>query len=343
MTTVHDGLIDLNVLRAWMDAHELGSGDIADVSFIAGGTQNILMRFRRGDAEYVFRRPPPHKRANSDETMRREARVLAALAGTAVPHPALIAAEPDESILGAAFYLMQPVDGFNATVSIPDLYLHDRDVQHSMGISMIDAIAELSMVDPVQVGILDLGKVDGWLTRQVGRWKSQLDSYGEFDNYAGPNIGDVDKVGAWLTEHTPPTMQVGIMHGDYHFANVLMRHDEGKLAAIVDWELATIGDPLLDLGHVLACWPAGGAMPNPIGALNLPTFDELIAHYARRTGRDLTHLLWFRVLAAYRLGIILEGSNARADAGKAPREIGDLLHATASALLALAERLIDES
>lgn len=343
MTTVLDGLIDLDVLRTWMDKRGLGSGDIDDVSFIAGGTQNILMRFRRGRDEYVFRRPPPHKRANSDETMRREARVLAALASTAVPHPALIAAEPDESVLGAAFYLMEPIDGFNATVSLPSLYRDDPAVQHAMGISMIDAIAELAMVDPARVGILDLGKADGWLTRQVGRWKSQLDGYREFPEYTGPDIGDVDRIAAWLDSNVPPTMQVGIMHGDYHFANVLMRHDEGRLAAIVDWELATIGDPLLDLGHVLACWPKGGAMPNELGALNLPSFDELISHYARRTGRDMTFLPWFRVLACYRLGIILEGSNARAAAGKAPREIGDLLHATATSLISLAEELVDET
>lgn len=340
MSTVLDGLIDLDILTAWMNARGLGAGPISDVSFIAGGTQNVLMRFRRDKREYVFRRPPPHKRANSDETMRREARVLSALSSTKVPHPALIAAEPDATILGAAFYLMEPVDGFNATVSLPGLYQDNPSVQHSMGISMIDAIAELSLVDPAEVGILDIGKVDGWLTRQVGRWRSQLDSYQDFANYDGPNIGNVDLVGKWLDAHTPSNMKIGIMHGDYHFANVLMRHDEGRLAAIVDWELATIGDPLLDLGHVLACWPRGGAMPNALGALNLPTFDELIEHYASRTGRDMSDLPWYRVLAAYRLGIILEGSNARAAAGKAPREVGDLLHATASALLALAEDLI---
>lgn len=341
MTTVLDGLIDLDVLRAWMDVRALGTGDITDVSFIAGGTQNVLMRFRRDDREFVFRRPPRHKRQNSDETMRREARVLGALSATKVPHPELIAAESDETVLGAAFYLMEPVDGFNATVSLPELYLSDPAVQHSMGISMIDAIAELSLVDPAEVGLLDFGKADGWLDRQVTRWKSQLESYREFADYPGSNIGDVDKVGAWLNSNVPSRMQIGIIHGDYHFANVLMRPDEGRLAAIVDWELATIGDPLLDLGHVLACWPRGGAMPNALAALNLPTFDELIAHYARRTGRDLSDLTWYRVLAAYRLGIILEGSNARAAAGKATRDVGDLLHATAVALLALAEELID--
>ena len=111
--------VDLEVLAGWMDAHGLGDGVLIDVELIAGGTQNVLMRFTRSGRSYVLRRPPVHKRANSDETMRREARVLAALAGSALPRPGLVAAEPDPEILGAAFYLMEPVEGFNATLGLP--------------------------------------------------------------------------------------------------------------------------------------------------------------------------------------------------------------------------------
>ncbi|HEY1116725.1 MAG TPA: phosphotransferase, partial [Acidimicrobiales bacterium] len=124
----------------------------------------------------------------------------------------------------------------------------------------------------------------------------------------------------------------GIIHGDFHFANVLVRPDAPDLAAIVDWELCTIGDPLLDLGHLLATWPpsgaeaAGGAVGGGIG--DLPTKAELVERYAARTGRGVDDVDWYHVLAAYRLGIILEGTHARAFAGKAPKEIGDLLHAT---------------
>jgi aminoglycoside phosphotransferase (APT) family kinase protein len=176
----------------------------------------------------------------------------------------------------------------------------------------------------------------------VGRWQSQLDSYSAFDNYAGPDIGDVDRVGKWLDNNMPPHMQLGVIHGDYHFSNVMFRYDSGKLAAIVDWELATLGDPLLDLGHLMACWP--GALPTTLNtnfSLNVGDPEQLIERYFAVTERDATWWPWFRVLAPYRLGIILEGTNARADAGLAPREIGDALHQMTIGLISMAEDLIN--
>jgi aminoglycoside phosphotransferase (APT) family kinase protein len=327
---------------AWLDARAIGSGPIEDVSLLVGGTQNRLYRFQRGAETFVLRRPPDHKRPNSDETMRRESRLLAALATTDVPHPRLIAAEPDEAIIGDAFYVMSMIDGFNVNVEMPDLHKNSLAVQQEMGESMIDGIAALSMVDPDQVGLSDFGKATNWVERQVGRWKSQLESYADFDNYAGPDIGDVARVGKWLEDHAPSSMQVGVIHGDYHFSNVMFRYDSGQLAAIVDWELATLGDPLLDLGHLMACWP--GALEQSMTtnfSLNVGDPEVLIERYAAITGREMVSWPWFRVLAPYRLGIILEGTNARADAGLAPRDIGDSLHAMTVGLIAMAEGLID--
>ncbi|MDQ3106906.1 MAG: phosphotransferase family protein, partial [Actinomycetota bacterium] len=242
-----------------MDDQGLGSGTpVVDVERITGGTQNVLLRFRRADRSYVFRRPPPHKRANSDETMRREARVLQALAGTDVPHPALIAECGDVEVLGAAFYLMEPVDGVNPTLGLPEAHRADPSLQHEMGLSMADAIAALGRVDVDAVGLTGLGRPDGWLERQVERWRSHLASYAAVEGYEGPgdDIPDVERVAHWLEAHRPASWTPGLIHGDFHFANVLVRHDVGALAAVVDWELATIGDPLLDLGHLLATWPS---------------------------------------------------------------------------------------
>jgi aminoglycoside phosphotransferase (APT) family kinase protein len=332
--------VDLDVLARWMDERELGDGPLLDPSLIAGGTQNILLRFRRAERQYVLRRPPVHKRANSDETMRREARVLAAIAGTEVPHPGLIAAEADPDVLGAAFYLMEPVDGFNVTLGLPEPFLSDPAWQYSMGLSMADAIAALAAVDHVAVGLADLGKLEGWSERQVGRWRKQLDSYSELPGYGGHQLDGVDLIGTWLDAHRPERIRPGVMHGDFHFANVLMRFDEPRLAAIVDWELVTLGDPLLDLGHLLATWPEPGEPGVQFAASGLPTHDEVIARYAERSGRPMDDLPWFRVLACYRLGLILEGTHARACAGLAPKEIGDQLHAHTVSLLAQALRLI---
>ena len=334
-------VVDLSRVAGWMDEVGLGSGPLEDLELIGGGTQNVLLRFRRDGRRYVLRRPPEHKRANSDETMRREARVLGALAGTDVPHPALIAACGDVDVIGAAFYLMEPVTGFNPTVAVPEPHVSDPAMQHALGLSMATAIAALGRLDHVAVGLADLGKADGWLERQVGRWRSHLASYDELDGYTGPEIPGVEQVAAWLDERRPATWRPGIIHGDFHFANVLVRPDAGELAAIVDWELSTIGDPLLDIAHLAVTWPGRSTVGSTLMLPALPSIDEVVDRYADGTDRDLSTLDWYQVLACYRLGIILEGTHARACAGKAPRATGDLLHAMTVGLFEQALTLIE--
>lgn len=327
-----DGRIDLAALQVWMDRQGLGTGPLEGIEYLSGGTQNILLRFSRAERSYILRRPPPVLRANSNETMRREARILAALAGTDVPHPGLIAACPDDSVIGAAFYLMEPIDGFNPTQGLPQPHAGDAAMRRRMGFAMVDAIAALSKVDHAAHGLADFGKLDNWLERQVGRWAAQLASYVDLPGWTGASaIPGVDKVGRWLEANRPEGCQGGIIHGDFHFGNVLFRRDSGELAAVVDWELCTLGDPLLDLGWLVATWPEGET-PHATDVAITPwdgfaSPDELVAHYAAQTGRDLAHFDWFAVLACYKLGIILEGTHARACAGKAPREVGDRLHA----------------
>lgn len=327
-----DGRIDLAALQVWMDRQGLGTGPLEGIEYLSGGTQNILLRFSRAERPYILRRPPPVLRANSNETMRREARILAALAGTDVPHPGLIAACPDDSVIGAAFYLMEPIDGFNPTQGLPQPHAGDAAMRRRMGFAMVDAIAALSKVDHTALGLADFGKLDNWLERQVGRWAAQLASYADLPGWTGASaIPGVDKVGRWLEANRPEGCQGGIIHGDFHFGNVLFRRDSGELAAVVDWELCTLGDPLLDLGWLVATWPEGET-PHATDVAITPwdgfaSPDELVAHYAAQTGRDLAHFDWFAVLACYKLGIILEGTHARACAGKAPREVGDRLHA----------------
>ncbi|MDZ7673512.1 MAG: phosphotransferase family protein [Acidimicrobiales bacterium] len=337
--------VDLDQLASWMDQHGLGEGPLADVTELTGGTQNILLRFERSGRSYVLRHPPRHKRKNSDETMRREARVLGALAGSDVPHPGLIAAEPSLDVLGSAFYLMEPVEGFNPSEGLPAPHRDDADLRHAMGLSMAAAAASLSRVDHVAVGLGDFGKPDGWLERQVERWRGQLRGYDQLDGYPGPDIPGVERVADWLEANQPPTWEPGIIHGDLHFANVLVRHDGPELAAVVDWELCTIGDPLLDVGHLLATWPEDGGVPGGVGGsiTDLPSKDELVAHYATLSTRAVDDIDWFHVLACYRLGIILEGTHARAFAGKAPKDIGDLLHATTVGLFERALGVIDDA
>ena len=338
-------LVDLDRLSAWMDDQGLAPGAIEEAARPPGGTQNLLLKFRRGDRWFMLRRPPLHPRMNGSETMRREARVLAALAGTDVPHPRLIAACPQEDVLGAAFYLMEPVDGFNPTVGLPPLHAGDPAIRRAMGFALVDGIAALGRVDHIAAGLGDFGRVDGFLERQVGRWQKQLASYAEYDGWAGPGeIEGVDRVAAWLDTHRPATFQPGIIHGDYHLANVLYRFDGPELAAIVDWELTTIGDPLLDLGWILATWPLEGVQTTSTSVTpwdGFPKAGELVERYAGQTTRDMSAMNWYAVLACYKLGIILEGTHARAAAGKAEKATGDALHAQTLSLFQRALTWID--
>ncbi|MGH3392495.1 MAG: phosphotransferase family protein, partial [Actinomadura sp.] len=268
MQQIDQAVVDFSVLAEWMDGQGLPGGPFEDVELLGGGTQNILIRLRRGGRTYVLRRPPRHLRAKSNEVLRREARVLAALDGTGVPAPRLIAACPDEQVMGGAvFYLMTPVDGFNATVELPDLHAGDQAVRNRMGLEAAAALASLGAVDHVAVGLADLGRPEGFLDRQVGRWLAELESYGALDGYPGPEIPGLEKVAGWLEGNRPDSWRPGIMHGDYHLANLMYAFDGPQVAAIVDWEMCTIGDPLLDLGWLLATWPGedGQLLTGPLG------------------------------------------------------------------------------
>ena len=340
--------VDLGRVARWMDDRGLGRGPIESVAPISGGTQNVMLRFVRDGRAYVLRRGPEHLRPRSNDVIRRECRVLRSLGDTPVPHPALIAACEDESVLdGAVFYLMEPVEGFNASLALPPLHAGDAAVRHEMGLRLVEALATLAEVDHVAVGLGDFGRPAGFLERQVPRWLAELASYDDFPEYPGPDIGPVDEVAAWLETHRPSDWRPGILHGDYHAANVMFSPTGPEVVAVVDWEMCTIGDPLLDLGWLLATWQLPGAPEEFAGPLTraggLATADELAQRYAERSTRDLSALDWYVVLACFKLGIILEGSHARALAGLAPKDIGDRLHVTTLRLFERAHELIQQN
>jgi len=221
----------------------------------------------------------------------------------------------------------------------------DPAVRFGMGLSMADALAKLGAVDHVAVGLADFGKPEGFLERQVPRWLSELDSYSEYDGYPGPEIPGIEQVAGWLEANRPTKWTPGIMHGDYHAANVMFSRTGPEVVAIVDWEMCTIGDPLLDLGWLLATWrqPDGTAVfSHALGGQDgLASIDDLFQRYAANTTRDLSHITWYTVLACFKLGIVIEGTLARAFAGKAEKAVGDQLHAATVHLFERALGLIE--
>ena len=333
--------VDLDRLAQWMDTQGLDGGAIAEPIPLTGGTQNILLRFRRGAREFVLRRPPLNARPEVCATISREARVLGALKGSQVPHPQLFAACEDAAVLGAPFYLMAPVQGFNAS-GTPLSGLHADPVQQRrMGFSMVEALLRLGEVDPVASGLGDFGRPQGFLERQVTRWGTQLENYRVHAGWPGPDgLPGVAEVARWLDIHRPQPSRTGILHGDFHLANVMFRNDSPEVGAVIDWELATVGDPLLDLGWLVATWPdASGQGAGTIHVSpwrGFPTGDELVARYRDKSPRDLSAIDWYVVLARYKLGILLEGSHARSCAGLSSPELGAKHHASAVRLLSQA-------
>lgn len=340
-----DGLLDWPRLQAWLDTQDLpGQGPITAVEALKGGSQNHLFMLHRGAERFVLRRPPRHLRPNSNDTMLREARVLGALRGSEVPHPQRLGVCDDTTIIGAAFYLMAPLDGFTPIGKLPGRYGEDATWRRAMGEEMVGAAAALARIDPHAAGLADFGKSEQWLERQVGRWRSQLEGYAAMEGYPGNQLPHVDEVGAWLERHRPAAARIGLIHGDLQFANVMFCHDAPKLAGLIDWELSSLGDPLLDLGWILTSWAEPG---DPIVQGRDPavqpwdgfmTRAELTRRYGALTGRDMADMPWFFVLACYKLGCLLEGTYARACAGKVPMQMGLFLHNYAVWLFKLAHQ-----
>ncbi|WP_049577003.1 phosphotransferase family protein [Nonomuraea sp. SBT364] len=335
MTSTHIDVntVDLAGLGAWMDTQDLPGGPITGLEPVPGGTQNVMVRFERGGRPYILRRPPQHARSKSNEVLRREARVLEALRDTPVAAPRPVAAQ---TAVEPVFYLMEPVDGFNPSTGLPEPHASDPAIRHRMGLEAASALAELGRVDPSVLP--GFGRPEGFLERQVPRWMRELDSYGELDGYPGPAIPGLAETAAWLEANLPASFTPGIMHGDYHFGNLMFAHDGPRVAAIVDWEMCTIGDPLVDLGWLVAMWPQAAAM---VPGLASPR--EIVDCYAALSDRDLSAIDWYAVMACFKLGIVLEGTHARAFAGKAPKDIGDLLHATTLALFERAGHIMRDS
>lgn len=315
-------MIDTDRLAQWMDDEGLpGKGEPLEHSFISGGSQNEIYELRRGELHGALRIPPPTAPDSRDDGIWREWRIIEALDGTDVPHTAAIAACRDRDVLGRAFYIMGFVEGWSPMGlevapdgSRPWPAPFDVDLQARRGLAyqLVEGIALLGNVDWRAKGLDDLGRPDGFHDRQVDRWTAFL------DRIKGRELPGFGEAAGWLRAHRPIDYVPGLMHGDYQFANVM--YEEGapaRLAAIVDWEMGTVGDPKLDLGWVVQSWPADTDDIDPTAASyvdmrGMPSKDELLAHYAEVSGRQVDDIDYYVILAKWKLAVVLEQGYQRA-------------------------------
>lgn len=339
------GLLNWNNINGWMATQDLpGSGPATAVSKLSGGLQNAIFLIERGDQSFVLRRPSKHVRPGSNETMLREARILKALDGTDVPHPHFYAACADESVTGACFYLMAPLEGFARSGDLPGEYATNAGWRRAMGDELVKAAVALGQVDHKAVGLADLGKPDNWHERQVARWRSQLEGYAATEGYNPADLPHVDALGQWLMDHIPTNQCIGIVHGDMQFPNVMFSLQAPVISGVLDWELASLGDPLLDLGWILTSWweegdPAGKSpMVRPWDGFR--SRADLVKLYGELSGRDMHEMPWFFALACYKLACLLEGTYARSKAGQVPANVGDSVHTYATWLMEKGRQII---
>jgi aminoglycoside phosphotransferase (APT) family kinase protein len=336
--------LDTGRLAEWMRDAGLGDGPIEDAVLLTGGTQNVLVRFRFADRDLVLRRPPLRSRSNRNTMIMREAKVLQALSNTAVPHAPLVASCADEDVLGdAVFYVMDAVNGFNPAEELPE-GLNDYPARERISMDATDALAAIGALDYLDIGLDGFGKPEGFLDRQVARWVPERDNYLALENYDGAPLPGYESIRDHLADNVPPTFRVGLMHGDYHLGNLLLEHQTADVAAVLDWEMSTVGDPLMDSGRYIAMWPDEHEVIVDTGGIweagPLPTPDTLIERYVQRSGAEVEHLQWYVVMGCFKLGIVLEGTYARSRAGLAPEQVGQLLHDASVRLFERACRLI---
>jgi aminoglycoside phosphotransferase (APT) family kinase protein len=341
-----EGLVDVPRLAAWLDGHVSGPTAPLEVTRITAGASSELFELRRGDWIAILRRPAQnlHDPEAFNRIMLREHRVLTALEQTRVPHPKPLAVCEDTGVIGAAFYVMERIDGFAPRDPLPPPFDRDPAARRGLGLELIDTLAELANVDWRAVGLEGFGKPDQFLERQVGRWLGQLNTYKTRE------LPGLEVTARWLEEHRPAMSAPAIMHGDYQFINVMFHHGApARLAAVVDWEQATIGDPLLDLGWVLAGWTDPGEDRLRFGSSyfgqrdGLPTRAELTARYAERTGRALDALDYYVVLAWFKLACVLEGAYTRWVKGMSKSDVHRMMGDMVLALLQAAEERVSRA
>jgi aminoglycoside phosphotransferase (APT) family kinase protein len=283
---------------------------------VGDGHSNLTFLVSDGQRRVVVRRPPPPPLPPGAHDVLREATLIRALAGSAVPVPDVLATAEAGEVLDAPFYVMNFVPGPIATTATPAALSSPGDRQR-IGAALIDTLVSLHAVDWRAAGLAGLGRPEGFNARHLRRMGGLV---ADADGRPPPEFAEIT---AWLGDHVPPESGASIVHNDYRIGNVILAPGPpGRIAAVLDWELATIGDPLFDLGYFLASYPAPGEAHTPTGQLGTavlepgyPSRDELAHRYAAATGRDLANLSWYSTLALWKLAVLYKYGRRRAASG----------------------------
>jgi aminoglycoside phosphotransferase (APT) family kinase protein len=306
--------LDLTRVAAWLDLAQpgLSAGELS-AQLIAGGKSNLTYRVTDGTHVWALRRPPLGHLLPTAHDMAREYRVISALAGSPVPVARPVALCSDPAVLGAPFYLMSYVDGvvLDRREMLDDL---DRESARRIGETSIDALVALHRIEPVAVGLGDLGRPAGFLERQIARWHKQWQAS---ETRPLPELAKVvDALHAERPDSGPPS----IVHGDYRLTNAIYTPDLARIAAVVDWEMATLGDPLTDVGLLVVYHRLAEEhdliMPVMRPADGFLSAEQLAARYGAASGRDLDRLTWYVGFGYFKLAVVAEGIAARHQQGK---------------------------
>jgi aminoglycoside phosphotransferase (APT) family kinase protein len=333
--------LDLPRLAAWFAGHVPGvpagpEGDLRlTARHISGGKSNLTYEVSDGTAGWIVRRPPLGHVLATAHDMAREYRVMTALRDTVVPVPATYALCEDTDVVGAPFYVMEKVEGVPYRTAA-ELGRLGPERTRVICERLVDTLAALHEIDPAEVGLADFGRPEGFLARQVGRWKKQLDASYHRD------LPAADELHARLAASIPPEGAAGIVHGDYRLDNVLVGAEDDRVHAVVDWEMATLGDPLTDLALMLLYQRlaafGGDTVSDVSTAPGYLSEHEILARYDARSHRDLDHFGFYLGLAAFKLAAILEGIHYRHLQGQTVGEgfdtIGEAIHPLLEAGLA---------
>jgi aminoglycoside phosphotransferase (APT) family kinase protein len=302
-------------LEAFLDAHGLGRGPVT-AEPVGEGHSNVTYVIARDGGTWVLRRPPRPPLPPSAHDVLREATLLRALGPTPVRAPRILATCEDPSVIGAPFYVMERVEGHVLTSEVPPA-LADELEHCRIGEELVDALVEVHAVDWEAAGLAGYGKPTGYLERQLRRFG------GLWEHNRTRELPVLDRVSAWLAAHRPDSGPATIVHGDYRLGNVMFAPEApARLVAIFDWELATIGDPLADVGYLLATYAQPGDEETTLFSLGsvtrrsgFPCREDLIARYEDGSGRSMSDLRWYATLALWKSAIFLEGSYKRRLAG----------------------------